>query len=111
MIKQYIMGKLAPKPKVLRDDALERVTELLFPTPEEKDKDGITMVIDYSVDANLQAALIDLEDGTNDQVVRETIRKCIARIQEVRAVLEADHQINEKARYLMVDVPQNKSDV
>lgn len=109
MIK-YIMERLAPKPKVLRDDALERVAELLFPALEEKDKDGITMVIDYSVDSNLQAALLDLEDGTNDHVVRDTIRKCIARIQEVRAVLEADHRLIEKARYLMVDVPQNKSE-
>lgn len=106
VIKQYIMKIFYPKPVVLRDSSLQEVTELLFPEPEEKEMDGLTMVIDKSVDANLHAALLDLEDNTNDAVVRDTIRKCVLQLEKARAVLEAhNHQINKKARYLMVDAP------
>ena len=61
------------------------------------------IVVDRSVDANLVAALIDLEDDRNDPVTRKTIRACIQRLIEVRDILEAKHRVDEKARYLMVD--------
>lgn len=104
MIK-YIMDRFAPKPIIVREAELERLTELLFPEPEEFVKDGLTMVVDRSVDANLQAALLDLEDGTNDKVTRDTIKKCLDKLYEARDLLEAKYQITKKAHYLMVDAP------
>ena len=103
----WIMDRIRPKPIVVREAELERLAGLLFPEPEELDKDGMTIVVDRSVDANLQAALLDLEDGTNDQVTRDTIKKCLDKLYEAREVLESRHRINEKARYLMVDAPDS----
>jgi hypothetical protein len=94
-----------PEPKVIREAELERIANLLYPEPEEKIKEGLVIVVDRSVDANLQAALLDLEDGTNDETTRRTIRACVQRLFEVRDILEARHGVNENARYLMVDTP------
>jgi hypothetical protein len=103
------MKWLRPEPKVIREAELERIAELLFPEPEEKDKDGLVIVVDRSVDANLQAALIDLEDDSNDHVTRQTIRACVERLIAVREILGARHRVNEKARYLMVDTPGSRN--
>jgi hypothetical protein len=101
----YIMNMLFPKPKVLRDDVSQRVVDLLFPEPVEKKHDGQVFLTDYSIDSNLYAALLDLEDGTNDQVTRDTIRKCCDRLHACRALLEAEHEVNSKSGYLVIDTP------
>jgi hypothetical protein len=93
---------------VIREAELDRIANLLYPEPEEKIKDGLVIVVDRSVDANLNAALLDLEDGTNDEVTRRTIRACLQRLFEVRDILEAKHRVNEKASYLMVDSPGSR---
>jgi hypothetical protein len=98
-----------PEPKVIREAELDRIANLLYPEPEEKDNDGMVILVDRSVDNNLHAALIDLEDGTNDEVTRRTIRACVQRLFEVREILEARHRVNEKARYLMVDTPGSRN--
>ena len=102
------MGWLKPKPVVVREGVLQEVADKLFPVPEEVEKDGLTIVVDRSVDSNLWAALTDLEEGTNDKVTRDTIRACARQLDEVRALLNSNHEISEKARYLMVDVPNSK---
>jgi hypothetical protein len=102
---QYIMDRFFPKPKVLRDDVSQRVMDLLFPELVEKEHDGQIFLTDYSIDSNLYAVLLDLEDGTNDEVTRETIRKCYERLQSARALLQADHIIKRESGYLMVDTP------
>lgn len=99
------MKRYYPKQTVVREAELEPLTDLLFPEPEEFEKDGFTMLVDRSVDANLQAALIDLEDGNNDKTTRETIRKCLDKLYEARELLHARYQITKKAHYLMVDAP------
>ncbi len=102
------MERLFPEPKVIREGELERIADLLYPEPEEKIKDGLVIVVDRSIDSNLQAALLDLEDGTNDEVTRRTIRACVHKLFEVRDILEARYRINEKASYLMVDSPGSR---
>jgi hypothetical protein len=107
-----IMSWLKPKPVIVREGVLQEVADKLFPEPEEVEKDGMTIIVDRSVDSNLWAALTDLDEGTNDKVTRDTIRACARKLDEVRALLNSYHPINEKARYLMVDVPKSKvSDV
>lgn len=103
-----IMGWLKPKPVVVREGVLQEVADKLFPVPEEVEKDGITIVVDRSVDSNLWAALTDLEEGTNDKVTRDTIRACARQLDQVRTLLLANYPVNEKARYLMVDTPNAK---
>jgi hypothetical protein len=98
-----------PKPKVIREAELERIANLLYPEPEEKIKDDMVILVDRSVDNNLHAALIDLEDGTNDETTRRTIRACVQRLFEIREILEARYRVNERARYLMVDTPGSRN--
>jgi len=94
---------------VIREAELEQIANLLYPEPEEKIVDGLVIVVDRSVDANLNAALLDLEDGTNDETTRLTIRACVQRLFEVRDILEARYRVNERARYLMVDTPGSRN--
>lgn len=91
--------------KVIRDDVAQKVCDILFPALVEKgDADG-TYIIDYSVDGNLDSALVDLEFGNNDDVTRNTIKSVINKLREARDLLEANYPIPKKARYLLVDTP------
>lgn len=105
-----IMSWLKPKPVIIvREGTCDTIAELLFPAPrEEPYEDGMTIWIDRSIDGNLESALIDLEDGCNDEVTRATIRSCIRRLIEARAALEANYSISKKAHYLMVGAPDSK---
>ena len=104
---------LKPKPVVLRNEELQRVTELLFPPLETVVKEeDLVFQVDYSVDSNLQSALYDLEEGNNDKVVQNTIRKAIDQLIEVRKILRAYPELDERAKYVIVDTPdQNKTDL
>lgn len=103
--------KRKPEPIIIRDDVLQKVVHILFPQPiEVKDEQG-TFITDYSVDANLYSALADLENGVNDLVVQETIRKCILKLYEARDILYADDRITSSANYLVVDTPPIKTTV
>lgn len=103
---------LRPKPVVIRPEEMQRVVDILFPTLETReDKDGVYQ-IDYSVDSNLESALSDLKDGTNDQVVQNTISKAIDALIEVRKILHAYPYLDDRAKYVIIDTPdQNKKEV
>ena len=99
-----------PKQVVVREGVTQQVTDLLFPQPTETSDESGTYLIDRSVDLNLQGALIDLESGMNDEVVRNTIRKVISRLGEARELLYANYKIQEGASYLQVDPPRDTLD-
>ena len=112
-VKVNIFGwfKREPEKIIVRDDVLEQVVQLLFPQPVEiKDEQG-TYLTDYSVDSNLYSALVDLENGVNDQVVHQTIQKCIQKLYEARDLLYADDRVISNATYLVVDTPPVKNTV
>ena len=94
-----------PKTVVVRDEIAQKVCDILFPPHEEKEEDGQTFIVDYSADNNLMSALADLEDGSNDEVTRETIRTIIGKLGEARQLLMANYPITKKARYLLVNTP------
>jgi len=94
---------------VIRDDAAQQICDMLFPEPTENVDDGLTFITDTSVDMNLQAALADLEEGVNDEVTRDTLRKILVRLHEARDLLKANYQIKKEARYFVVDAPPIKS--
>lgn len=100
----FIMKRL--KPKVIREDSAQRIVDILFPPVEEVTMEGQTFLTDYSIDSNLYAALVDLDDGVNDATTRETLKKCYERLQEARRILLADKAIPTKAKYLLVDSPK-----
>ena len=94
-----------PRTKVVRDEIAQKVCDILFPPHVEKEEDGQTYIVDYSVDNNLMGALVDLEHGSNDEVTRETILAVITKLGEARELLMANYPITKKARYLLVDAP------
>ena len=90
--------------KVVRPEALQEVVDLLFPEiAVETSPEGVVFHVDRSVDSNLQAALIDLAEGNNDKVTRDTIEDCLNRLSKARGLLEAHSSIDRKARYVLVD--------
>lgn len=90
------------------EEKLEEISNLLFPQlelHEEMDANGelIKYHVDYSVDSNIDAALIDLYDGNNDSVVHSTLSKSVARLNKARKILEAYAALDKDAKYIIVD--------
>ena len=95
---------LKAKPETPQDQRIEEVINLLFPPLTlHTDRDGNKFHVDYSIDTNLEAALMDLEDGHNDLASQRTIRKAIDRIIKVRQILEAYREIDKDAKYFIAD--------
>lgn len=93
-----------PFRKVVRPEVLQEVVDLLFPDIEvQKLPDGTVFHVDRSADSNLFSALVDLKEGNNDKVTRETLEDCLNRLYKVRALLEAHSSVDRKAKYILVD--------
>jgi hypothetical protein len=84
-------------------DLLDQLSSILFPPLKLEENDGTKFHIDYSVDSNLDAVLMDLQDGNNDAVAQNTISKVIVRLNKARKLLEAYPEIHPEAKYIMVD--------
>ena len=98
--------------KVVRPEVLQEVVDLLFPDiVVERMPDGTVFHVDRSVDANLQAALVDLAEGNNDKVTRDSVEDCLNRLSKARALLEAHSSIDRKARYVLVDTISGTKEV
>jgi len=100
--------KVEKKPLTTAEEKLEEIKKLLFPPlelREEVSSDGEIMKyhIDYSVDSNIDAALMDLQDGHNDPVVHSTLNKAVSRLNKARKILEAYAVLNKDAKYIIVD--------
>ena len=95
------------------DKKLEKIKELLFPktevveTVEEGEK--FKYMVDSSVDNNLYAVLVDLQEGVNDKTCHNTINRCIDALLEVRNILEAHMYLEEGAKYITVNMPDKKN--
>ena len=101
MFKLFAMKS---KPKTSADEKIEQVINILFPPLDlQTDKNGDKFHIDYSIDTNLEAALMDLEDGHNDAASQKTIRNCTNRIIKVRQLLEAYREIHDEVKYFIAD--------
>lgn len=106
--------KVKKKIETPADQKLEQIKNLLFPqltTEEEINNDGTIFKfhVDYSVDSNLDAALIDLQEGHNDEVVQATINEVVKKLIEVRRLLEAYAKMDPEAKYIIVENPKNDS--
>lgn len=98
------------------DFKLEEIKNILFPPLElkedySKEGDTIKYHVDYSVDMNLDAVLIDLQEGHNDSVSHNTINNVINRLMKVREILEAYRELDENAKYIIVDTGENENEV
>lgn len=100
--------KVEKKPLTSADQKIEEIKNLLFPQlelHEEMGSDGSTIKyhVDYSVDSNIDAALIDLIDGNNDTIVQSTLSKAVTRLNKARKILEAYASLDKDAKYIIVD--------
>jgi len=92
------------KPKTEAEVQLQHIKDLLFPPMEEGDMDGIKYLVDYSVDQNLEAALVDLEEGHNDEACRTTIRKVAKKLYDIRVLMDAyTNKLDKNIKYVIVD--------
>lgn len=110
------MFKVQKKVDAPADQRLEEIKNILFPALELKqeiDKDGsvIKYHVDYSIDTNLDAVLIDLEEGHNDQAVHKTLSNMIKRLIKVRKILDTYPELNEEAKYIIVDDDKDKKEL
>ena len=92
------------------EQKLEEIRNILFPVPETETKfDGkkeIKYFIDRSVDMNLDAALIDLQEGNNDKICHDTINSVIKSLIQVRQILNAYSELDSDSQYVIVDNPK-----
>jgi hypothetical protein len=100
--------KVKKKIETPDQEKLERLRNLLFPPlvlKEEMAKDGqmIKYHVDYSVDSNLDAVLMDLQEGHNDPACHKTLNTIIKRLNSIRILLDAYAEIDVEARYIIVD--------
>jgi len=90
------------------EEKLEQIKDLLFPPlllKEEMGKDGqsIKYHVDYSVDSNLDAVLMDLQEGHNDPACHKTLNTIITRLNNIITLLEAYAKLDSEAKYIIVD--------
>lgn len=94
---------------------LNEVINILFPPLRvEEETDGETtfkFMVDSSVDNNLYAVLTDLQEGNNDETCHNTLNRCITALNKVRTLLEAYMQLDEEAKYIVVEPPEDDVNV
>lgn len=92
------------KPKTLPEQRIEEIANLLFPPLQlHTDSKGNKYHIDYSVDMNLDAALVDLEEGNNDEISRKTIKGVSDRLFKLRQYLEIQREFDSEIKYVLVE--------
>ena len=111
MLKNFL--KIEKKIENPSEQMLEDIKNKLFPSlelHEEMQADGtiVKFHVDYSLDSNLDAVLMDLEDGHNDEATHKTVRNVISKLIEIRKILEVYPSINEDAKYIIVDCKENE---
>ena len=67
----------------------------------EKEEDGKTYLVDYSVDMNIMSVINDIEDGNVDQVTKESLNDILRKLSKMRDILHANYS-TENAQYLVV---------
>jgi hypothetical protein len=98
------------KPKTTAEVKIEQIVKMMFPPLElHTDKEGNKFHIDHSIDTNLEAALMDLQEGHNDAASQQTIRSVVDQIIRVRKLLEAYQEIDAEAKYFIAEDPEGKN--
>jgi hypothetical protein len=77
----------------------------------QSDGTSIKFHIDYSADSNLDAVLMDLQEGYNDPAAQKTILDVIKRLNNVRRMLEAYAELDKDAKYIIVENLEQDKDV
>jgi hypothetical protein len=107
--------RVKKKPETPADELLEEIKNMLFPplkvdTTVDEMGSPIKFHVDFSVDSNLDAALMDLQDGHNDAATQKTIDTITKRLHRVRKMLEAYPELDTEAKYIIVDDGSSEDD-
>ena len=68
----------------------EQTTNVLFPKYVKETHNGIDILIDTSILANIKACLHDLKEGKNDEIVQGSLQKCIDKLTDLQDTLKID---------------------
>jgi hypothetical protein len=90
---------------------LQQIKDILYPPGKLDDIGEYKVQIEYGADYNLDAALTDLENDSNDDITRATIREVAERLYKVRKLLEAYVELHEDAQYMIVDNLEKEKDI
>lgn len=104
-----MFGFFKKKQYVPEDVRIKQIIDLLFP-PLEESKEHPGIIIDRGVDGNLEGALYDLQEGTNDKVIHDTINDVIDRLYKARQILEAYRNIGKEAHFIVFQ-PREKKEI
>lgn len=86
---------------------LERIKSLLFPRlVTEVTEDGTEFIVDHSVDSNLYAALVDLQEGFCDEVVLKSIKDSIDVLSQIRKLLNVQQEISSNSSLYVLGPPE-----
>lgn len=91
-----------------KDNVLEFVKETLFPPIQRKVEDGTEFFVDYSIDANLQAILNDIEDGHVDKITVDNLNYVIDKLHLIRCKYNIHPEIKSKSQTTHYMVSSNK---
>jgi hypothetical protein len=104
-----ILSWIKPETKVIRPEALEKISNSLFPKPVETKEGKSVVITDYSIDSNLYYILLELESGRNDKVVHDALKQCLQKLFEARDILSANYAISQNASRLVVEPPKTEN--
>lgn len=110
------MFKVEKKDITPAEQKLDEIRNILFPPSkldQSVDETGQLhkWQVDYSADMNLDAALIDLQEGHNDKVVQNTVKSVIDTLIEVRRILDAHMELDKDAEYIVVENKKDELDI
>lgn len=110
------MFKTRPKIETTESKLIEEIKNILFPplqTETQLDESGETIKyqVDSSVDMNLDAVLIDLQEGYNDGPCHETLRKIVEKLIKVRKLLNVDYNFDKDAKYIIMSSGEKEKDI
>lgn len=68
----------------------EETTNVLFPKYIKETHNGVDILVDTSILANIKACLNDLKEGKNDAIVQGSLQKCIDKLTDLQTALKID---------------------
>lgn len=84
--------------------SLAEIQKLLFPPLELKtDEQDRSYHVDKSIDGNLYAILLELEEGVNDEITQNTLKSVLSSVTKIREILNIYNDMNPEAQYLIVE--------
>jgi hypothetical protein len=107
----WLRLQILRKEIVIRSEEMQQLADLLFPPLKTIENGDDVFQIDYSADSNLDAVLMDLQDGNNDPASHKTLIGVIKRLNKARKILRAYAILDLRSKYLIVDNPEENDEI